>query len=81
MTELAPPAPTRLGSRAVPIKAAFRELGCGKTAGYEAIRTGTFPVPVIRVGSRIYVSRAELDHLLGERAGETVTPKRPGGAG
>lgn len=67
-------APHRLDSRAVPVKAAFREIGCGKTTGFEAIRAGTFPVPVFRVERRMFVARAVLDGPVGskERGAGTV---------
>ncbi len=58
-------APRPLASRTVPIQAAFKELGVGRTAGYEAVRRGDFPVSVIKVGRKLVVSRAALDALLG----------------
>jgi predicted DNA-binding transcriptional regulator AlpA len=61
--------PQRLESRTVPIRAAFRELGVGKTSGYDAVRNGTFPLPVIRLGRRLVVARAELDRILGQGNG------------
>jgi predicted DNA-binding transcriptional regulator AlpA len=61
--------PQRLESRTVPIRVAFRELGVGKTSGYEAVRAGTFPLPVIRLGRRLVVARAELDRILGQGDG------------
>jgi hypothetical protein len=61
--------PKSLETRTVPVKAAFREIGCGKTAGYEAIRAGKFPLPVIAVGRKFYVARADLDRLLGRQDG------------
>jgi predicted DNA-binding transcriptional regulator AlpA len=47
---------------------AFRLLGCGQTNGYEQIRQGTFPVPVLRLGRVIKIPTAPLLELLGLRA-------------
>lgn len=43
---------------------AFAELGIDRTTGYRAIKEGTFPVPVIRVGRLIRVPTAALLRLL-----------------
>ena len=43
---------------------AFAELGIDRGTGYKAIRDGTFPVPVIRVGRIIRVPTAALRRLL-----------------
>jgi predicted DNA-binding transcriptional regulator AlpA len=43
---------------------AFAELGIDRTTGYRAIKEGTFPLPVIRVGRLIRISTAALRHLL-----------------
>ena len=43
---------------------AFAELGVDRTTGYRAIREGTFPVPVIRVGRLIHVPTAALIGVL-----------------
>ena len=40
-------------------------LGIGETLCYEQANRGELPVPVIRVGRRIVVSRRALDRLLG----------------
>jgi excisionase family DNA binding protein len=45
-------------------------IGIHKLSGYKAIREGTFPVPVIKVGRRYVVPKAALDRLL---AGEAET--------
>ena len=42
----------------------FRQLGIDRTTGYRAIRAGTFPLPVIRVGRLIKVPAAALQRLL-----------------
>ncbi len=59
-------------------EAAIRDLGVrtdattagsifdmGRTATYEAIRQGTFPVPVLRCGARYVVPVAPILHALG----------------
>lgn len=43
---------------------AFAQLGIDRTTGYRAIREGTFPLPVIRVGRLIRISTAALRQLL-----------------
>jgi hypothetical protein len=40
-------------------------LGIGRSLAYEAVRNGTFPVPVIKVGARYVIPRAPLEALLG----------------
>lgn len=48
---------------------AFAELGIDRSTGYRAIRAGTFPLEVIRVGRLIRVPTAALMHLLGLDSG------------
>jgi hypothetical protein len=43
---------------------AFVELGIDRSTGYKAIRDGTFPVPIIRVGRSIRVPTAALRRVL-----------------
>jgi excisionase family DNA binding protein len=43
---------------------AFAELGIDRSTGYKAIRDGTFPLPVIRVGRSIRIPTAALRRLL-----------------
>jgi predicted DNA-binding transcriptional regulator AlpA len=50
---------------------AFRLLDCGRTSGYQQIREGTFPVPVLRLGRKIRVPTAKLLEALG------LTPPQP----
>jgi len=59
----------RSETRTVPLVDAGRALGVGRTSSYESARAGTFPLPVIRVGKRIVVSKTLLERLLGETAG------------
>jgi hypothetical protein len=44
---------------------AFAALDIGRTAGYQAIRDGTFPVPVLRLGRVLRVPTLPLLELLG----------------
>jgi len=44
---------------------AFRALGIGRTKGYELIRTGAFPVRILRIGNSDRVITADLLELLG----------------
>ena len=46
------------------VTAAAARLGVDRLTAYKAIREGTFPVPVIRIGRRIVVPTAALDRLL-----------------
>ncbi len=46
---------------------AFVLLGCGRSNGYQMIRDGSFPVPVLRLGQRIRVPTAPLLEALGLR--------------
>lgn len=45
---------------------AARAFGMGRTAAYEAARRSEFPVPVLRLGNRYRVTRADLLRALGE---------------
>lgn len=60
---------------------AFEVLGCGRTAGYEALRTRTFPVPVLRVGRRWRVPTAPLLRAVGADDDTTVNAKSPAQTG
>ena len=51
------------------LREACARLGIGKTLGYDLARAGKFPVPVIRAGRRLLVSRAAVDRLLAGEAG------------
>lgn len=48
----------------VSVEYSARKLGIGRGLAYESCRQGTFPVPVIRVGSRYLIPRAALEQLL-----------------
>jgi len=47
-------------------------LGLSRSAAYEAVRNGSFPVAVLTINGRYYVPRASLEALLGI-AGHTGT--------
>ena len=47
-------------------------LGIGRTTAYELVRTGRWPTPVLRLGSRIRVPTAALRELLSP---STATPE------
>jgi predicted DNA-binding transcriptional regulator AlpA len=57
---------------------AFAELGIDRTTGYRAIREGTFPIPVIRVGRLIRVPTLALRRLLETGSVPPVPPVPPG---
>lgn len=53
----------------VDLVTAGRALGLGRTKAHELVRAGTFPVPVLRLGRRYRVMRADLRRVvLGEDA-------------
>lgn len=43
-------------------------LGCSTSAAYDAIRSGDFPTPVVRIGRKIVVPARPLLDLLGVEA-------------
>lgn len=43
---------------------AFAELGIDRSTGYKAIRDGTFPLPVVKIGRLIRVPTVALRQLL-----------------
>lgn len=49
----------------ISIKEAAALIGIGQSTAYTAAKNGTFPVPVIRVGSRYVVPAEPLKTLLG----------------
>ena len=51
-----------IGRRTLTVPEAARVLGIGRSAAYEAVRTGE--IPVVRIGKRILVPRVALDRLL-----------------
>jgi excisionase family DNA binding protein len=59
----------RLTRRTYTIEEVADLLGLSRNRCYVAARNGTLPVPVIRIGRRMFVSRAAFDRFLeGEAA-------------
>ena len=50
--------------RTLTIEQAARQLGISRTLAYELAAADKLPVPTIRVGRRMVVSRAALDRVL-----------------
>ena len=55
---------SKRGAQCVSAEEAFRLLGIDRTTGYRAIKDGTFPLPIIRVGRLLKVPSAALHRLL-----------------
>ena len=58
-------------AREVPLVSAdvaFAALGVDRSTGYRAIREGTFPLPIVRIGRVIRIPTIELRRLLGLEA-------------
>jgi hypothetical protein len=58
----------------VDVETAGAAFGVGRTKAYELARTETFPVPILRLGTRMRVRRADVLHALGieDRPGATA---------
>jgi len=69
--------PTEPARETHTVREACARLGVGKTLGYELARAGTFPVPVIKVGRRLLVSRTAVDRLLASAGKEEPTAVGP----
>jgi excisionase family DNA binding protein len=61
------------------VEEAAARLGISRTLAYELARTGRLPVPVLRLGRRVLVSRLALERVLaaegvthGEHSGDSV---------
>lgn len=61
----------------VDLVTAGRALGIGRTTTYELARRDELPVPVLRLGGRYRVNRADLLRALGITDGEPSGPTRP----
>lgn len=69
----APIRPLDLSERAtVSLAEASRALGIHRSTGWELWRRGEFPVPVLKVGHRLFVAKVHLERFLlgGEAASE-----------
>jgi hypothetical protein len=59
---------------------AFARLGIPRSTGFDLIKRGQFPVPVIRAGRRLYIPKEPLDRLLtgrpavGDDASDVAAP-------
>lgn len=49
----------------VPVVKAGEFIYLGRTATYQAVDEGTFPVPVLRIGKRLMVRRSDILQYLG----------------
>ena len=54
-------------AKVVPIEQMSKELGIGRSLAYDLARRNELPVPVIKLGRRMVVSRAALDAVLNAR--------------
>ncbi len=54
--------------RTIGIEDFARLIGISKNSAYTAANAGTLPVPVIRIGRRMLISRAAVEELLARRA-------------
>ncbi len=54
----------RIQSRTLSIEDAGAMLGISRPTSYKLARADQFPVPVIRVGRRMVVSRSAIEELL-----------------
>jgi excisionase family DNA binding protein len=61
-------------SRTLNIEQAGAMLGISRPTAYKLARANQFPVPVIRVGKRLVVSREAVDELLGRRKPDADLP-------
>jgi predicted DNA-binding transcriptional regulator AlpA len=43
----------------------FRQIGLSETTGYELIRQGKFPIPLVRIGGRWFAKTRDLRRFLG----------------
>lgn len=64
MATLPPPVDLNSLPPMLDLLAAARLLGIGRTTAYKLVREGTFPVPVLRIGSGFKVPSAPLRALL-----------------
>lgn len=54
-----------LNRLSISLPEAGKALGIGQSSTYAAVKAGTFPVPVIKIGGRYTVPTAPLRELLG----------------
>lgn len=54
-----------LDGNTITVQPLAKELGCSPSSIYAAIKDGTFPFPVIRIGERIVIPTAPIREALG----------------
>ena len=59
--------PTSPARRTYDADEAFALLGMARSTGFDLIKRGQFPPPIIRAGRRIYIPKEPLDRLLSGR--------------
>ena len=64
-------------SRTVSVRYAAAQLGIGGSTLYRLIRDGRCPVPTIRLGERVVVSRAGLERVIAEGTRPPAPPPPP----
>ena len=55
---------------------AFKMLGISRNSGYSLIKSGSFPLPVIRAGRRILIPKIAVQNLLETATSSDLTEKR-----
>jgi len=70
------PVRTPFPSEVVSIQEAAERLDVHRSTAYDLVAKGKFPLPVIRVGNQLKVSRAQLEHFI--RTGELLDPQQNG---
>jgi excisionase family DNA binding protein len=61
------PTTLREGRQTLKMEEVAKQLGINRSTVYELARRNQLPVPVIRLGRRMVVSRRALEELLAER--------------
>lgn len=59
--------PPQDGCETLSLEAAGKKLGIGRGLMYQLAREDALPVPVIRIGRRMVISRRAIDDLLNKR--------------
>lgn len=58
---------TEIDRQTINMEAAGRILGISRPTMYELARRGELPVPVIKIGNRMVISKRAIEDLLNER--------------
>ena len=72
------PSPTAVDRGTLTIDEVAARLGIDRSTAYRLAKNDCLPVPVIRLGKRMVISRAALERVL---AGEPPARPRAGGGG